>query len=269
MVGIKFQGRLGNQLFQYIFYKYISETNPKKRVFFVNPHHAYLGRYFVLDHDNWWLESKLYSIYSRILWRILPWKNKFVHNLFAPKNVVASDGELYDGYYQSDWYWLQLKAKPLIRLKEQYVQEFEAQYGHLFRTSKTIVVHIRRTDYLSYGKRDISLPIAYFRRELLKIPDLANYRVLFVSDDIGYVKSYFGEQTNYSYLQNNEIIDFQVIQHANIAIISNSTFAWWACYLSPVKQHVIAPTNWMGFRLGREHPKGVMTHRFNWTHVLG
>jgi len=31
---------------------------------------------------------------------------------------------------------------------------------------------------------------------------------------------------------------------------------------------VYAPKNWLGFRIGKEHPKRVMTDRFIWCDVL-
>ncbi|RZJ77556.1 MAG: hypothetical protein EOO20_28740, partial [Chryseobacterium sp.] len=94
------------------------------------------------------------------------------------------------------------------------------------------------------------------------------YKVFFVSDDIEYVKAFFKEKPNYIYSNNDEITDFQIIQHSDIAIISNSSFAWWAAYLSPKKNTVYGPKNWLGFRIGKEHPKRVMTDRFTWCEVL-
>jgi hypothetical protein len=126
------------------------------------------------------------------------------------------------------------------------------------------VVHIRRTDYLNYGKRNISIPIDYFKRRLAEIKDLDSYKVIFLSDDMEYVKSEIAPQPNFIFSHNNEIIDFQIIQHADIAIISNSSFSWWASYLGKKDNTVYAPKNWLGFYIGREHPKGIMTDRFIW-----
>ena len=123
---------------------------------------------------------------------------------------------------------------------------------------------------MSYGerrKRDISLPMAYFKKRLEALGDLSAHKVIFVSDDISHVKQVFPPQENFVFSENSEIIDFQIIQHADIAIISNSTFAWWACFLSPKKQEVYAPKNWFGFKIGREHPRGIMTDKFEWCEV--
>ena len=174
---------------------------------------------------------------------------------------------MYTGYYQSDFYIKALAAKSLP-LKKKYVTAFRKKYGPIFDAGLTVTVHIRRTDYLNYQGRDISLPIDYFQRQLDSLGNLDLYTVFFVSDDLEYVQKHITVKPNYQFVSNDEIIDFQLIQNADIAIISNSTFAWWAAYFSPKDNRVIAPKNWMGIRLGREHPRGIMTDKFEWVDVF-
>ncbi|WP_025761792.1 alpha-1,2-fucosyltransferase [Dyadobacter tibetensis] len=269
MIGVNFNGRLGNQLFQYCFLQYLKSRDPQKTYFFPNPHHASLARYFDLGYwPNLSLNSKLYSLLTRSVPRVRSFKEVHVQNLFSPKHHTPRDWTIYHGFFQSDFYINQIGRPLSLKIKAAFRQAFDEQYGDLFRNHKTVVVHIRRTDYLSYGKRDISLPIEYFQRELMRIEALESYKVIFVSDDMEFVKNAFPHRDNYMFLSNSEIIDFQLIQNADIAIISNSTFAWWAAYLCPKKNRVIAPHNWFGFRIGREHPKGIMTDRFEWVDVL-
>jgi hypothetical protein len=269
MVGISFNGRLGNQLFQYCFYLYLKSKNRHLNFFFPNPHHAYLEKYFELENeDNLLIGSKIYSIVGRVFPKLISFRQVYVQNFFAPKEHTPMDFTMYNGFFQSDFYYNQLATPPLLNIKENYKADFKTKFGAIFEHNKTVVVHIRRTDYLTYGKRDISLPVEYFQRQLNSIENSQEYKIIFVSDDMEFVKSAFPAQSNYIYSTNSEIIDFQIIQHADIAIISNSTFAWWATFLSPKQNHVIAPKNWFGFRIGREHPKGIMTSRFDWRDVL-
>jgi hypothetical protein len=269
MTGVKFIGRLGNQLFQYHFLMYLKSRNQGRLFFFPNPHHAYLTRYFDLGwYHNLTLGSKLYSLLMRSIPRLLDFREIQVHNFVSPRDISPENWCIYNGYFQSDYYLNKIDIPVKIRIRPQYVEQFRALYGDLFDQHKVVVVHIRRTDYLSYGKRDISLPMSYFKRELYNIPDLEQYQVVLVSDDIAFVKRAFGNNPEYLFVSNSEIIDFQLISHADIAIISNSTFSWWAAYLSTRNKRVIAPENWLGFRIGREHPKGIMTSRFEWVKVF-
>lgn len=272
MIAVKFDGRLGNQLFQYVFLKYLQQRNSKLLVFFTNPHHAYIQKYFDLEEsDNLLMGSKAYSAITRFLPSILHFKSIYIHNWIIPKEFDIKNWALYIGYFQSDYYYQQLKSKPTFNIKKAYKDEFNALYGNLYQQNKIVAVHIRRTDYMNYGerrKRDISLPMAYFKTRLESIENIENYKVIFVSDDIEHVKEVFPAQENFIFSSNNEIIDFQIIQNADISIISNSTFAWWATYLSPKSNIVYAPKNWFGFKIGAEHPRGIMTKKFIWCDVL-
>ncbi len=268
MVGVKFQGRLGNQLFQYYFLLYLKSRNRRLIYFFPNPHHACLTKYFDLGwYHNLTLGSKLYSVVMRLIPRIPVFREVFVHNFVSPRPVEVRNFTIYNGYFQSDYYLRQLPSPRAIRIREKYTREFEEKFGDIFRRHKTVVVHVRRTDYLAYGKRDISLPVDYFKRQLYAIRDLDTCQVFFVSDDLDFLKKEFPPRPNFVFSGHSEILDFQLIMHADIAIISNSTFAWWAAWLSPKNNLVIAPRNWMGFRIGREHPRGIMTDRFTWREV--
>jgi hypothetical protein len=268
MTGVYFKGRLGNQMFQYVFYRYLKEKNPDEVIFFTNPHHAYLSKYFEFSiSEAYMLESKMYSIVTRLAPKVLRFKDIYIQNFVSPRAIEAKKSTVINGYFQTDWYFNQLEHKPEFVIKYKYVQAFEDLYGDVFKNEKTVVVHIRRTDYLTYGKRDISLPIGYFQDRLSEIEDLDNYRVFFVSDDIPFVKATFKEKPNFIFSTNDEITDFQIIQNADIAIISNSSFAWWASFLNKKNGRVLAPKNWMGFGIGAEHPKKVMTDKFIWKDV--
>jgi hypothetical protein len=269
MVGVKFIGRLGNQIFQYAFLQYLKTNNKGKTVFLVNPHHGYLTRYFDLgSYQNLILSSKAYSVITRIMPKVIKFNEVYLESIQVPKNVLIKDWTIYKGFFQTDFYVKQIVGGLKISIKKEYTDRFDEEFGNQFNNNKTIVVHIRRTDYLNYGKRDISLPMEYFKKRLDALGDISDCLVYFVSDDIDHVKSYFKEQNNFIYSSNNEITDFQIIKNADIAIISNSSFAWWAAYLSEKDNTVYAPKNWLGFRIGKEHPKKVMTDKFIWCDVL-
>lgn len=269
MVGVYFNGRLGNQLFQYHFLLYLKSRNRKLYYFFPNPHHAYLTKYFDLgSYHNFTLGSKVYSVLTRYLPNLIKFKTIYLHNFITPKDINVSNWSIYYGFFQSDFYLNNNKERRDVVIRKKFRDEFDEKFGDTFRSTKTLLVHIRRTDYMNYGKRDISLPLNYFQRQLDKIENLDSYKVYFVSDEIDVVKEYFKGKANFFFSQNSEIIDFQLIMNADVAIISNSSFAWWAAYLSPKNNVVIAPKNWMAHRIGREHPKGIMTDRFTWVDVL-
>jgi len=268
MIGVYFKGRLGNQLFQYTYLLYLKSKYKKRFFFFPNPHHAYIARYFYLGfYHNLTLGSKLYSAFTRLIPAICKFKPVYFRNISSPRERSLEDFTIHHGYFQTDWYLRQIKEGVKFPIKKKYVKQFEDLFGDVFKNNKTIVVHIRRTDYLNYHKRDITLPISYFVNRLNSIEDLDSYKVFFVSDDLQFVKESFPDKPNFIFSNNNEIVDFQIILNADIAIISNSSFSWWGAYLSHKENTVYAPKNWMAFRQGVEYPRGIMTDRFIWCDV--
>ncbi len=268
MVGVKFIGRMGNQIFQYAFFQYLKTNNPGKTFFFVNPHHGYLTKYFDLGaYHNLTLGSKAYSLFARGLPKLIKFNEIYIDNLHIPKQVNVKDWTIYKGFYQTDFFVKKIIGDFKIDLKKEFTTQFDQEFGEVFKQNKTVIVHIRRTDYLKYGKRDISLPMEYFKDRLDALGNIDDHLVYFVSDDMEHVKSYFPSKANYIFSANSEIMDFQLIQNADIAIISNSSFAWWARYFASTKAVTYAPKNWLGFRIGKEHPKRVMTDRFIWCEV--
>lgn len=271
MVAVEFKGRLGNQIFQYVFLKYLKSKDSSKLYFFSNPHHSYLSRYFELERtDSLKLSSKLYSILVRFIPEILKFKEINITNLQSPISYIPKENTLYKGYFQTDYYYNQIKNDLHLKIKSRYIKDFNTLFSDIFFNNKTIVVHIRLTDYKNYGRnksKDISLPLKYYRNQLEKIENINNYQVIFTSDDMKTVKEYFSGNENYIFSNSSEIIDFQLIMNSDISIISNSSFAWWAAFLSRKQNIVYAPKYWMGFKLKREHPKGVMTNKFIWCDV--
>jgi hypothetical protein len=135
----------------------------------------------------------------------------------------------------------------------------------------SIVVHVRRTDYRTFGNEalgwDLRLPWSYYDDCLARIDDRDRHQILFIGDDLDDVERRYGTMPNATFERNAPIVDFQLLQAADAAIISNSSYAWWGAYLGTPGRPVFAPRNWLGFKAGFEWPAGIATVPWTWVDV--
>jgi hypothetical protein len=275
MFAVKIEGRLGNQLFQYAFAL------------------AQRERY----HEDFYLESYRYRFFRDLfvlpryftIRRRLPGSNAFkklvylLTSRFKPPQLVqdqwfpaddflrrSGPGVSYRGFFQAEEYFLPVKdlVREEFRIREKYRIDIRDFTGN---DRETIVVHVRRTDYLNWGNDDLgynlSLPESYYQR-CLDLLDTSGKNILFLSDDIAYVKERFGRPGAFFSENNSEITDFQLLMQADYLILSNSSFSWWGAYLNDRAKRVLAPKYWLGFKVGKEWPNGTVCTAWDEMDVL-
>lgn len=265
MVGIKILGLLGNHLFQVAFMYHLKEKYGYD--FFieygtVRMNKPRLEKYFDLPNYNYY-SNKLNQLWYT---KIKPITNRIEIDINLSPNTELNkiqDNAIYEGFVQSEIYFNSIKnIHSIFKIKKKYTNKFQQKYSNLFRENKTIVVHIRRGDYTENGWL---LPMMYYEKALQEIENKNDYKIIFVSDDMEFVKTHFGNNPNYLFISDSEIMDFQIIQHGDIIITANSTFSWWGAYLNQKKnKEVFAPKNWLGFKENIESPKGIMSINWKW-----
>jgi hypothetical protein len=134
------------------------------------------------------------------------------------------------------------------------------------QTKAILAIHIRGGDYKESPKHLI--PSCYYQQCLNKIKDIGRYNIYILTDDKAYAKNIVKDlnvdQNVVKYSRGTLIDDFLILKNADTAIISNSTFAWWAAFLSTRKSQIFAPKYWLGYHAMEEYPRGIMNVEFTW-----
>ena len=280
MTGIKLSGRLGNQMFQYA---YIAAAGYKTGdLFFLEKEGTpiELYKYFKLKRNLFYFIDLLFFNYDGYKLFFSHHLRKpfysFIKKAFIKKTVCSSNTDipappaetvastLFEGYFQSPVYFKDGETAVFnaFQLKKSISKSYESSFGFLRDKHTRVTLHIRKTDYqdlahVNLGGADLSLPFEYYHQLIKKIHHPDNYYV-FISDDPGIIRDEFDYITDKFISTDSAIVDFQHMLHADVCIIANSTFSWWAAYLNQNSGKLVyCPKYFLGFLVKQEYPVGI------------
>jgi len=259
MVGIKSDGRLGNQMFQFAFiYNYAKLHNTK---FFIDEFDAL--EYFECSNE-FYFRNSFNKLHAKLLSLLGKFKTTTISNLdpnFKVEIKKHRNNTLFAGYFQSNicFNGARDEIKSLFQIKKKYKSSAPLNYPY-------IGIHIRLGDYTNLDDprlgNDISLSKEYYLKALEEIYT-ESYRLVVVSDNIENAKELLPENYTYTFCQSTEIFDFQILLNAEKLVISNSSFSWWAAFLNKKSAEVIAPRFWMGTNTKAVYPTYIFEN-LNW-----
>lgn len=263
MIRVYLQGRIGNQLFQFAFAKLLAKQL-RTRVLLDMTDEPFGLVYFNLP--GYWsiLEYKFFArIYNRVQGFLMKRGEEIdVRDCF--KELLFSqfvDDKNYRGYFQ-DYRIFQgheLNLQKWFGIKKKYRKVFEENFLPKLNKKKSIVVHFRLGDYKSFkpffvNEQPPIVPIDWYYK-VLSCFDKTVYNVYCISDDIKAVSKQFRPQGyNIQYVEADVATDFLLLNHADVCIISNSTFAWWGAFLNKKAEIIICPEYFLGLNHGKEYP---------------
>ena len=162
------------------------------------------------------------------------------HSSYFSKNIL-----FLDGYFNQKWTYLTLKEV----FKELKLREVELNKKYLPICKNDVVIHIRGGDFLKISNLNIC-KLDYYKKAIQYALSKGHKSFKIISEDKKYGKAILKELKKYfidlkiSILNSNSIKnDFNIIRSSNFAILSNSTFSWWASFLSTKKREFIVPEN--------------------------
>lgn len=263
MVGIFLDGRMGNHLFQYAYI--LSLAKDLRTHYFVDQLKVdfILPDFFTLKDYNRYRNT----FFTKFYYKAVQKRFNMVEEYHAEE--LKCNYTYYKGFFQSASYFT--SNETLVRdnfsIKPKLREDFKKYQKHKFNLERGyIAIHVRLTDYKNVGGNNLTLPLEYYEKALSFLPaHYQNLPIIVCTDEVGEAKSMFIDYPQFNYSEGTMIEDFQWIKNATFAIISNSSFAWWAAYLNNNSNNtIIAPRYWMGQYKQQVYPPRI-TENLNWT----
>lgn len=263
---VRFLGGLGNQMFQYAFYKSLENAFGKaagdlsafdryelhngfelEEIFPVSIKKAppFLIKLYDPVHRNW---------HIRKLRRVLSLKNAYYEEKesFRFDETIYKDpgSRLYWGHWQNEAYFKGIASA----LKNDFLFKLPLEGKNLevykqIKDSNSVGVHVRRGDYLHDKLLGGICDGDYYKRAIdLILEKTGNAKFFVFSNDIPWCESALGlpQAVFISWNQGRQsYIDMQLMSSCRHNIIANSSFSWWAAWLNahPGKV-VLSPSRW-------------------------
>lgn len=257
MIITKLMGGMGNQMYQYAFARALSlkyNVPFKMDLAFLKNRNMGTGfTYRDYDLDLFNIEENFIDNANQIVHINEPSFN-FSEFLVEYIGRYNTRDILLDGYWQSPKYFLgfddQIKSDFQFKdnIENSKDEKIISMINHI-KNSNSVLINIRRTDYLNSNFHGV-MGTDYVNRAVDIIKTKVHYPRYFIfSDDIEWCKDNIK-------LDNMTIVDhyykgdrfgyyLQLMKMCKHFIIPNSSFAWWAAWLSESEDKiVIAPKAW-------------------------
>lgn len=266
---IRFLGGLGNQMFQYAFYKALSQQFPNVAADVTGYKDYALHNGFELEHifelevdKVSEFKSNLYNVHNREwmfrkLRSFLKLKNAYEEEQkmfsYDPAVFTNQGPKYYWGYWQNPAYFENVAAELRQDFQFKHILDPKNQtiLDHI-QDSMSIALHVRRGDYMKDPLLGGLCPEAYYEEAVqLMLSKNPKAKFFIFSDDINWCKEKFKMEGTEFISWNSgpaSYIDMQLMSNCKHNIIANSSFSWWGAWLNnhPDKI-VIGPKKWVNY----------------------
>ena len=264
MIIVRFQGGIGNQMFQYALYRQLQEKGKTVKADLSTFQSAKEIRSFKLQES---FDIKLNVASDWEIFKVAGGSNSFfklvVRKLFKQKNLytenrIGSVENFYGiktGY--ANGYWQSKKWFPDVAdsIKKEFTfqitkPEFEKLCNRV-SGEQSVSIHVRMGDYVQNA--DLYGGICtkeYYQKAVEYIKQKVCAPVFYViSDEPDKAQAMLKGIVQAEYVQNEiDYEDMQFMSSCRHNILANSSFSWWSTYLNKHEDKVVvAPSRWNNF----------------------
>jgi len=240
-------GRLGNQIFQWMFLNGLAKKyNRILKIPYT----------FNKDNDKYSMHlQKIFNIKYNYLSSLDYYKpiytykeQKFNYNEVLEKiNFEKYNNYDFCGYFQSEQYFKNISIKPYLEIHSNLYEKYKNDIlKYKNKNSRLISIHIRRGDLIQARQYGPSISNKYIQESINYMRSkFKNIIWLIFSDDTEWCKKTLKMKEPIFYPNGDLIQDFIMMSMCDSHIISNSTYSWWASYLNEDKNKIIiCPKEW-------------------------
>lgn len=198
------------------------------------------------------------QVYQNFTYKMQPLLNRcglycMTGSMYVPIAVNDSVKDIWiTGVWENPQYFSKIKGSLLKELKpKEELLDTNRELYSLITESKSVCISIRKGDFLKVGNEKFNVCSDMFYYNALKIMKqrIGDFKLFVFSDDIKWVQENmkFSYQTYYENNDGNDPVweKLRIMSNCKHFIIANSTFSWWAQYLSDNENKVvIAPRPW-------------------------
>ena len=202
------------------------------------------------------------KLQKRLRWRLLPIHHEALP--LSPRRLQRAHAVVVHGHWQD--HGLMARQRPLLQ------QQFQVRPGLLSATTQawietiastpnSVFVHVRRGDYVSDRRTAQAhgvCPPEYYARALTALRQRLGAVPLYLfSDDMDWAQQHLPLQdwsvtaVQAARWERAELVDlaeFELMRRARHGVLANSSFSWWAAFLSEAPGSVIiAPKQWFSW----------------------
>ena len=266
-------GGLGNQLFQFALYYWLSKKDGSVRIdisgfesyskhdgfslinaFKINPRISTTEELdLVIKRTK--ISRFIFKINQALIllfdYQLFYYKGYILEYYKSKKNdkLFNLSNRYFFGYWQQQDYLIEIRENLITELKFNIdLADLSAKSNYFFNLIKqdsTVCLHVRGGDYQDRWRLDKD----YYTRAIGHLKNIIEIKSIVVfTDDRKFAESILFD-FHFSFFENDQnypsYIEMFLMSHAKNLIIANSSFSWWAAYLNTNHINIIAPKKWL------------------------
>ncbi len=267
MVIVRIIGGLGNQMFQYAFYRYLQKQGLYVKADITDfksykLHNGFeLNKVFGINlnlaeqEEINKLKTNTNTLFGKIWYKLNGIKDTHLkEGSFNVEKVKRYENVYLDGYWQKLVYVKNIEYILMNDFKFKKVKEINnSRLANLINNTESVAIHVRRGDYVQNKKtfnRHGVCGLDYYRNAIDYIKQKIQNPFFFVfSDDTKWIKENFNFEIRKKIVEKTksscDYFEMYLMSLCKHNIIANSTFSWWSAWLNKnEKKIIISPKFW-------------------------